>query len=246
MKLAKSKFYFILFIYLTQFILSSCEAPRTTRTSNNGSTSNSVFNYGDGTSSGSLINGTDDEDDDDDDDDDGTSSSISIPSGATSCNWSEDGDSDFEMGGAHLADDETTPADGAYNICQHGSSDTTIYFQIKNPISDEQICFIPMFRSTTGQSTYLGEPRCLMATSNNRIYTIELYKNRSGFTSYDINGVMIMRDKSYFYTSPYPTTYKLFSVDAYLYCANYLAVYGSDAYCQAFANGGNYVFHLFN
>ncbi len=85
-----------------------------------------------------------------------------------------------------------------------------------------------------------------MASSDQRIYTITLYKNRSGFSSYGVNGVMMIRDKSYYYTSPYPTTYKVYSVDAYLYCANYLAAYNSDVYCQAFATGGHYVYHLFD
>ncbi len=223
--------------------MTSCEAPRTTRTSSRGSTSSSAFDYGD--SSGSLLNDrSSDDDEDDDEDDDDSGSSITIPSGAENCDWSTDGTSDYNVGGAHLAENESSTSDGAYNICQNSSSETSIYFQIKNGFSDEQLCMIPMYE-TGGNSTYLGEPRCFTPSIDGKIYSITLYKNRSGFTSYPITGVMMMRDKSYYYTSPYPTNSTIYSVDAYLYCANYLAAYGSDAYCRAFAAGGHYVYHSF-
>ena len=239
----RSRILFIISIFITQFILSSCDAARTTRTSSNGSTSSSIYNYDDSSSSGSLLNGSSRYDDDDEDDDD-ISASLSIPDGASHCDWSDDDTDNFQMGGAHFADDEITATSGAYTLCQHESSDTTVYFQIKNPIGDEQICLIPTYHSGSN-STYLGEPRCFYASRSDKIYTVTLYKNRTGFSNYAVTGVMMMRDKSYFYTSPYPTNYKIFSVDAYLYCANYLAAYGSDAYCTAFAAAGHYVYHQF-
>ncbi len=244
MNSARSKILILISLYLAQFILTSCEAPRSTRTSSRGSTSSSAYNY-DG-SSGSLLNNNnnDDDDSDDSDDDDDTVSTITIPNGAESCDWSTNGTSGYTVGAAHLADDESTAQEGAYNICQNETYETTVYFQLKNAISDEQICLIPMFE-TGGNSTYLGEPRCFTPSVAGKIYTITLYKNRPGYTGYGITGVMMMRDKSYYYTSPYPTTYKIFSVDAYLYCANYLAAYNSDAYCQSFAAGAHYVYHSF-
>ncbi len=121
----RSRILFIISIFITQFILSSCDAARTTRTSSNGSTSSSIYNYDGSSSSGSLLNSSDDDDDDDDDDDE-ISSSLSIPDGASHCDWSDDDTDNFEMGGAHFADDEITATSGAYTLCQHESSDTTV------------------------------------------------------------------------------------------------------------------------
>jgi len=250
MNFAKSKIFLLIWVWVASSLLwmTSCDAPRTTRTSSNGSTNSSAFNYGSpsSSSSGSLLDnssnngGTNSTGS-------GTSTSnstITIPSGAENCDWSQDGTTGYNIGAAHFASDESTINDGAYNICQHPNSETTIFFQVKNSISSEQVCMIPMY-DNAGYSTYLGEPRCFTPSTAGKIYTITLYKNRSGFTNYSINGVMMMRDKTYFFTSPYPTTYKIYTVDAYLYCSNYLAAYGSDAYCQAFSSAGHYVYDKF-
>lgn len=246
MNSTRSKILLLILVASSVLVANSCDAPRTTRTSSAGSTnSSSAFNYGSPTSNnGSLLDNTSNNTTDNSGNTDTTTSTVSIPSGAENCDWSKDGTTGYKIGAAHFASDETTVADGAYNICQHPNSETTVFFQIKNAISSEQVCVIPMY-DNAGYSTYLGEPRCFTPSTAGKIYTITLYKNRSGFSNYSINGVMMMRDKTYFFNSPYPTTYKIYTVDAYLYCANYLAAYGSDAYCQSFSSGGHYVYDKF-
>jgi len=249
MNFSKSKIFLLIWVWIPSSLLwmTSCDAPRTTRTSSHGSTNSSVFSYGSpNTTSGSLL-GSNNSNSNSNNTDTPTTTidpSITVPSGAENCNWSQDGTTGYNIGAAHFAADESTLTDGAYNICQHPSSETTIFFQLKNAISSEQVCMIPMY-DNAGYSTYLGEPRCFTPSIAGKIYTITLYKNRSGFSNYSINGVMMMRDKNYFFTSPYPTTYKISTVDAYLYCSNYLAAYSNDTYCQVFSSGGHYVYDKF-
>lgn len=247
MNCAKSKIFLLIWVASSSLLMNSCDAPRATRTSSHGQAYNSAFNYGSPSSnSGSLLENanTSTTNNNSNTNTSTTNSTITIPSGAENCDWSQDGTTGYKIGAAHFAADETTVANGSYNICQSSNSETTVFFQIKNPISSEQVCLIPMY-DNAGYSTYLGEPRCFTPSDAGKIYTITLYKNRSGFSNYSINGVMMMRDKNYFFTSPYPTNYQISTVDAYLYCSNYLATYGNNAYCQAFSTGGHYVYEKF-
>lgn len=157
-----------------------------------------------------------------------------IPQEIKHCNWSADGQTGFEnSSNSHL---------GAHTICQSQNSEVDIYIQLKSPVSDAQICLIPTYNSGSS-SIYIGEPRCLMVNDNKRIYKVKLLKNRQGYSSFNITGVMAMKDKAFFY--PPPFYQHVLSPDAYLFCSQFLDQYGDDSYCQSFKSVGQYVYKQF-
>jgi len=157
-----------------------------------------------------------------------------IPAEIKHCNWSMDGQTGFSnSNNTHL---------GAHTICQSQSSPVDIYIQLKNPISDAQVCLIPTYNSGTS-SIYIGEPRCLMISDNKRIYKVTLLKNRQGYSSFSVTGVMAMKDKAFFY--PPPFYQHVLSPDAFLFCSQFLDQYSDDSYCQSFKSVGQYVYKQF-
>jgi len=168
--------------------------------------------------------------------------SIPKPAGAEHCSFSPNGSDGYNHFSSHLS--------SRYNICQHKISDTQIFFQIKNPIYDNRVCFLPTY-SVQGSNTsiYLGSPKCLFLSSSKDIYTISLSKDRlspygsQSYSQYRINGVMIIQDKSYYFPAPFAVDMN--AVDAYLRCNRSLDQ-GVTSYCQAFKAAGEYTFSVFN
>jgi hypothetical protein len=169
-------------------------------------------------------------------------SSLNIPSDASHCSWSEDGQTGFMHSATHLSATENRST--AFTACKSNSNNDTVYFQLEEPITDTQLCFIPMHQQGAS-STYLGVPRCLNATDNKKIYTVRMYKDRPGFQNLDINGVMIIKDKSYSF--PYPYSRNLLAPDAFLECNQQLThpVYPNSYFCDTFISVGHYHFHKF-
>ena len=162
----------------------------------------------------------------------GTGSST-IPSEVSHCTWSADGISGYASNHATI---------GPYTFCKSSTTETNVFIQVKNPISDSYLCVIPTTNNDT-KSTYIGEPRCVMATNPLTIYKITLMKNRAGYGSYALTGSMIMKDKYAWFPSPYYQN--LLIPDAYLFCAEYLAQTGDSSYCYAFNTVGQFVYHQF-
>ena len=172
----------------------------------------------------------------------GTVGGQRIPSEVSHCRWSDDGENGFQSAAAHLSPEENSLQEGGYTLCQSRANPLEVYLQIKSPITDAQLCLIPTYNSG-GNSVYLGEPRCLYTNSTRKLYKVALIKNRQGYTSYPITGVMLMKDKAYQYDEPF---YQLIlSPDAYMYCSQWLALHGDPSYCIAFKSGGHYVYHQF-
>ena len=94
-------------------------------------------------------------------------------------------------------------------------------------------------------STYIGEPRCLNATDNKKIYRIQMFKSRSGFENLAINSVMIIKDKMYNFYFPYNSS--LLAPDAFLMCNRALThpVYPNPRYCDTFIGQKHYHFQRF-
>ena len=229
-----------LIISLASGLMTGCDAPRSERRTSAGSASSTdlFFNPVGGTSGGTTTGGSSTGGSTTG----GDTGSVTIPNEVSHCNWSPDGQNGFQSAAAHMAPDETTASNGNYTLCQSTTNPLDVYLQVKNPITSEQLCLIPTYHSA-GNSVYIGEPRCLYVRSNTTLYKITLVKNRSGFSTYPVTGVMMMRDKAYEYGAPFYQV--ILSPDAYIFCSQWLAQYGDPSYCIPFKSAGHYIYHQF-
>jgi hypothetical protein len=242
-------------IILSLALLHSCQEPRSERTaldpanipnntSNNTASNPYVGFENDGNTRTDTDTDTDTNNNTDPTDNTPTpTGSPTIPEEVRHCQWSVDGINGFQNSGhAHLSPTESSASEGAFTICQSRTNETIIYLQLKASINDAQVCVFPTYEAD-GKSVYLGEPRCLLAQSPKTIYKVNLLKNRSGYSSYPVTGVMVMKDKSYFYQAPF---YQFaLSPDAYTFCSQWMAQYGDPSYCSSFKQGGHYVYQKF-
>ncbi|MDC1174394.1 hypothetical protein OAT67_03315 [Bacteriovoracaceae bacterium] len=242
MKLLNKKKTFIILVS-SLFAITSCDAPRDRRVaSQNGSTSNqsifgdsssSYYDSGDGSSSSSGSGSGSGS---------GSSSAVTIPSQINHCQWATDGETGFASSHKHLSPDEDSSSNGNYTVCKSTADEKDIYLQVKHPIDDAQVCIFPTYHSGSN-SVYIGEPRCLLVDDNKKIYKVSVLKNRAGFTQYPVTGVMIMKDKAYFYDRPYYQ--EILSPDAYVFCSNWMAQFNDPSYCVEFKNKGHFVYKQF-
>jgi len=167
---------------------------------------------------------------------------ITIPSEVDHCLWSDGSNQNFMYSSQHLS--QTDTRSNAFTLCQSRTSKDVVYFQIEKPVSDVQICFIPMNHQGSN-SPYIGEPRCLNATDNKKLYRIQMYKTRWGFENLDINGVMIIKDKMYSFSHPYNAS--ILATDAFLMCNQRLRhpIYPTPEYCKTFISHRHYHFQRF-
>jgi hypothetical protein len=164
-----------------------------------------------------------------------SNTNVYIPSGSENCQFSNDGITNFVSFSAHL---------GNYNICQSDKDDKKIFLQLKEPVSDTRICIIPTYHKTgSNLSIYLGEPRCIFVSDKSKIYQVDLVKNRQSpnqamvFSHYAVKGIMIIKDKSFFYPPPFGKEIR--SPDAFLQCSRSLDV-GVATFCESFKSVGEY------
>lgn len=141
------------------------------------------------------------------------------------------------------------PHIGNYNICKSSQNNDSYLIQIQNQIPNFSVCAIPTTSGgTNSSSTYVGEAKCFNVYESNKMVEINFIKNRPGYSSYSITGMMIMQDRPYYYPAPY--NYQLNTPDAYLYCLNWLASYNDGRYCETFTYVGtqqsNYLYHMLN
>lgn len=192
-----------------------------TTTKKSSANTNPTYNYSGGTASTPTPTAT------------ATSTPSTTIADASHCSWSTNGINGYSGNHHHI---------GQYNICQSKSSKEVIYVQISDPIEDAQVCLIPT-TSSGSRSVYIGEARCQMLTDNSKIYKFQLYKNRSGFSGYTTTGVIMLKDKAYFY--PPPFYQYVLSPDAYIFCNQFLAAYGDSSYCESFKSVDQYVYVQF-
>ena len=208
------------------FILSSCDSPRSQRAIISSQSGNSLTG---GSNSGVNLGGTTG------DTTTGTTTPSNIPSDATHCKFSTDGINGFESTSSHV---------GAYTLCQSSTDKNTFYVQIKTPpvgsSGDVSLCFIP--HTTSGSnSIFVGNPMCGTFTDPKSVKKITFVKY-SEYSNALINSIMIFKDTSYYYMSPYNRVIMTF--DAYKICMNALSV-GNTAYYQAFKAVNQYVLKSF-
>lgn len=82
---------------------------------------------------------------------------------------------------------------GWFGICQSRQDETHFKFRPSATSTSIRTCLIPTYRDAAGASTYIGNPQCTYTTSN-VVVDGRLYKDRSGFTGYPINGVIVMKE----------------------------------------------------
>ena len=153
---------------------------------------------------------------------------IGLSADNQNCTWSSDGNT-YEYNNQIIGD---------YNYCKSSTFSNNFYVQVKAP-STSDLCFFPLY--DTGQSThYLGNASCIRALASNQIYQVELYKNRSGFTNFPINKLLVVKNQSYTFNSPYPQGYPIPAPDAFKQCMDHayyyytIYQYSDDSYCEAF------------
>lgn len=198
-----------LFMFLAiSTLIVGCDAPQRTRIlSSNSST------YTDpSTGNGSLGNTSN-----------STSGSNSGNSGSSNAVTSVPG---FEN--CNIGDNYHNIDVGHFGLCQSTQDETLFKFRTSLGSSSSRICLIPTFKDATGSSTYLGSPQCTYTTANT-IVTGKLYKDRSGYSNYALNGVIVMRETltpSYFNC-----------MNAYLnWPANACQISSNYQYCQYWRN----------
>jgi hypothetical protein len=82
---------------------------------------------------------------------------------------------------------------GSFGLCQSTVDETL--FKIKfTTTTTSRNCLIPTYKDSSGSSTYIGQPQCTSVTEANVAIQGQLYKNRSGYESYPLNGVMVMKE----------------------------------------------------
>lgn len=81
---------------------------------------------------------------------------------------------------------------GHFAICQSRTDETKFKFKTQMANRNIQVCLIPTYRDAAGGSTYLGKPQCAY-TEAGRDYEGRLYKDRSGFSGYNITGVIVLK-----------------------------------------------------
>lgn len=82
---------------------------------------------------------------------------------------------------------------GNIGVCQSTQDETLFKFRPTLTSTSIRTCLIPTYRDSAGASTYIGNPQCAYTTANTVIQG-KLYKDRPGFTSYPLNGVIIMKE----------------------------------------------------
>ncbi len=157
-----------------------------------------------------------------------------IPQELRHCSFALDGVTGFQHSANHI---------GAYTLCKSSVSPNDVWLQMKTPVTQGQLCLIPITVNSQGRSTFIGEPKCLMVNNPMQVYKIPFSINRIGLSGAQLRGVMIMKDQSLFFTHPF--NQYLLNVDAYLFCMDWVDRTGDGSYCQAFDSVGQFVEHRF-
>jgi hypothetical protein len=114
----------------------------------------------------------------------------SSTSGSTSTGTTQT-DSDFPS--CDLSYKYSTVDIGSFGLCQSSVTETS--FKVKfGTATSTRNCLIPLYKDSTGSSTYIGQPQCTSVTQSGEQLQGTLYKNRSGFESYPLNGVIVMKE----------------------------------------------------
>ena len=81
---------------------------------------------------------------------------------------------------------------GYVSLCQSATNELS--FRVGYTVTDQSdgTCIVPMFKDTSGNSTYLGSAQCTKHNANQVVYG-NVSKNRTGHSSYPVNSVMVLK-----------------------------------------------------
>lgn len=82
---------------------------------------------------------------------------------------------------------------GYFNICQSTQDETAMKLRTSLTSTSVRTCIIPTYKDASGSSTWLGQPQCTYTTAG-QVVSGKLYKDRNGFTSYPLNGAIVMKE----------------------------------------------------
>jgi hypothetical protein len=82
---------------------------------------------------------------------------------------------------------------GHFSICQSTQDEASFKFRSSLTSTTVRTCLIPTYKEASGSSTYIGQPQCTYTTANQTVGG-KLYKDREGFSSYPLNGVIVMKE----------------------------------------------------
>ncbi len=82
---------------------------------------------------------------------------------------------------------------GYFGICQSTQDETSLKFRTSLSSTSVRCCMSPADKDSSGSSTWIGQPQCTYTTAG-QVVSGKVYKDRSGFTSYPLNGVIVMKE----------------------------------------------------
>ena len=169
-----------------------------------------------------------------------------IPSDLSHCSFANDRNN-YALRSDHLDSTNSFSNDPNIDVCQSSSNELDIYIRIKNPIHTEDVCIIPINNNPddNNRQTFIGSFQCVTLNTTD-LYKVALSKNRTSdsnlnYNNLDLNGVIILRDKSYYYAPPYLAQTLITSKNAFLTCQNYLSTEQNSSYCQIFKQANHYI-----
>jgi hypothetical protein len=116
------------------------------------------------------------------------------------------------------------PTIGQIGVCQSSTNELNVKLTFSVTDNSDGTCIVPMYRDTSGNSTYTGRAQCTKHTANQVIYGV-LVKDRSGYQQYPLNNIMVL---------------KYSSLNAFFNCMNAYSQYGQSCAqtrgCNAMAN----------
>lgn len=171
------KKYFILLSLLA--LVAGCDAPQRTRAPSTYVNGNSL---GDNPSNASgSFNSS------------GSGSSSGSQSGSSSGSGSGTPNSTPGFENCDLSDKYHSIDVGYFGICQSTQDETQLRFKTSLSSSSVRICLIPTYKDASGSSTWIGQPQCTYTTAG-QVVSGKLYKDRNGFSTYPMNGVIVMKE----------------------------------------------------
>lgn len=203
----------MIFLFASLLLVTACDAPQSTRVLS--SATGSAYSSGNTnkfTDTNTTTTGTT------------TGGGTTTEAGFENCTYATQG---------------TSSSLGTYGVCQHTSDETVV--KVRPSVSDSAVrtCLIATYKDTSGSSLYLSiTPQCFYPSAGTAVKG-RLYKDRSGFEGYTLNGLIMIKEKSSSSASTSDVLLGYYScMDAYVNYKSVVCPYGynQSTYCAGLAN----------